>query len=72
MVLQTALEAVTPGGKVVQVGLDGQGSCCAPTMQLVFKEIDFTGSWLYTNTVSACHVVVDVLYSPEASQVLNL
>jgi len=34
------------------VGL-GQDTCCAPTMQTVFKEVNFTGSWLYTNTVSS-------------------
>ena len=50
VMMQTALEAVTPGGKVVQVGL-GQEVCCMPTMQIVFKEVDYTGSWLYTNTV---------------------
>ena len=50
-VVQTALEAVGTGGTVVQVGL-GQDNCCAPTQQTVFKEINFTGSWLYTNTVS--------------------
>jgi len=50
--LQTALQAVASGGTVVQVGL-GQDTCCAPTMQTVFKEINFTGSWLYTNTVSS-------------------
>lgn len=49
--VQTALEAVGTGGTVVQVGL-GQDNCCAPTQQTVFKEINFTGSWLYTNTVS--------------------
>ena len=54
--MQTAVEAVAPGGKVVQVGLDGQGNCCAPTVQLVFKEIDFTGSWLYTYTVNTALV----------------
>ena len=51
LVLQTALETVTPGGRVVQVGL-GEDTCCVPTMQAVFKEVEFTGSWRYTNTVS--------------------
>ena len=50
-VLQTALEVVAPGGKVVQVGL-GADTCCMPSMQAVFKEVHFTGSWRYTNTVS--------------------
>lgn len=49
--MQTALQAVTPGGKVVQVGL-GEEVCSVPTMQIVFKEVDYTGSWLYTNTVT--------------------
>ena len=49
--LQTALEAVAPGGRVVQVGL-GEDRCCVPTMQAVFKEVEFTGSWRYTNTVN--------------------
>ncbi|DBB16215.1 TPA: hypothetical protein ACH3X3_014542 [Trebouxia sp. C0006] len=49
----TALQAVATGGTVVQVGL-GQDTCCAPTMQTVFKEINFTGSWLYTNTFPLC------------------
>lgn len=48
--LQTALESVTPGGRVVQVGL-GEETCCVPTMQAVFKEVEFTGSFRYTNTV---------------------
>ena len=60
-VLQTALQAVASGGTVVQVGL-GQDTCCAPTMQTVFKEINFTGSWLYTNTVrSRLHTAVACL-----------
>ena len=59
--LQTALQAVASGGTVVQVGL-GQDTCCAPTMQTVFKEINFTGSWLYTNTVSSrLHIAVACL-----------
>lgn len=59
--LQTALQAVATGGKVVQVGL-GQDTCCAPTMQTVFKAINFTGSWLYTNTVSSrLHTAVPCL-----------
>ena len=49
--LQTALDAVAPGGKIVLVGL-GAEKCCIPTMQTVFKEIDFLGSFRYTNTVS--------------------
>ena len=49
--VQTALQAVTPGGKVVQVGL-GEEVCSVPTMQIVFKEVEYTGSWLYTNTVT--------------------
>ena len=50
-VLQTALDAVAPGGKIVLVGL-GQERCCVPTMQTVFKELDFLGSFRYVNTVS--------------------
>ena len=57
MMMQTALEAVAPGGKVVQVGL-GQEVCCVPTMQIVFKEVDYTGSWLYTNTVTTSKPVI--------------
>lgn len=49
--LQTALDAVAPGGRIVLVGL-GAEKCCVPTMQTVFKEIDFMGSFRYTNTVS--------------------
>ena len=49
--VQTALEAVAPGGRIVLVGL-GAEKCCVPTMQTVFKEIDFMGSFRYTNTVS--------------------
>ena len=49
--MQTALDAVAPGGKIVLVGL-GAEKCCIPTMQTVFKEIDFLGSFRYTNTVS--------------------
>lgn len=51
MCLQTALDAVAPGGKIVLVGL-GAEKCCIPTMQTVFKELDFLGSFRYTNTVS--------------------
>lgn len=51
MYLQTALDAVAPGGKIVLVGL-GAEKCCIPTMQTVFKELDFLGSFRYTNTVS--------------------
>ncbi|DBA81688.1 TPA: hypothetical protein ACH3X1_007430 [Trebouxia sp. C0004] len=51
--ITTALQAVASGGTVVQVGL-GEDTCCAPTMQTVFKEINFTGSWLYTNTFPLC------------------
>ncbi len=59
--LQTALQAVASGGTVVQVGL-GQDTCCAPTMQTVFKEINFTGSFLYTNMVSSrLHTAVSCL-----------
>lgn len=49
--MQTALDAVAPGGRIVLVGL-GAEKCCVPTMQTVFKEIDFLGSFRYTNTVS--------------------
>ena len=49
--VQTALDAVAPGGRIVLVGL-GAETCCVPTMQTVFKEIDFLGSFRYTNTVS--------------------
>ena len=49
--MQTALDAVAPGGRIVLVGL-GAEKCCVPTMQTVFKEIDFMGSFRYTNTVS--------------------
>ena len=49
--VQTALDAVAPGGRIVLVGL-GAEKCCVPTMQTVFKEIDFMGSFRYTNTVS--------------------
>ncbi len=45
------MEAVAPGGTVVQVGL-GEDKCCIPAMQAVFKEVHFTGSWRYVNIVS--------------------
>ncbi len=54
--LQTALDAVVPGGRIVLVGL-GAEKCCVPTMQTVFKEIDFMGSFRYTNTVSTLNQV---------------
>lgn len=61
--MQTALDAVAPGGRIVLVGL-GAEKCCVPTMQTVFKEIDFMGSFRYTNTVSFLASVY-VLCSPQ-------
>ncbi|KAL0024272.1 hypothetical protein WJX79_001692 [Trebouxia sp. C0005] len=51
--ITTALDAVAPGGRIVLVGL-GAEKCCVPTMQTVFKEIDFMGSFRYTNTYPTC------------------
>ena len=61
--MQTALDAVAPGGRIVLVGL-GAEKCCVPTMQTVFKEIDFMGSFRYTNTVSFL-ASLDVVCSPQ-------
>ncbi len=60
--VQTALDAVAPGGRIVLVGL-GAEKCCVPTMQTVFKEIDFMGSFRYTNTVSSTCSIISVLLS---------
>lgn len=48
--LQTAIEAVAPGGIVVQVGM-GKDRANFPVLDVVFKELDFRGCFRYTNTV---------------------
>ncbi len=63
MVLQTAMEAVAPGGTVVQVGL-GEDRCCMPAMQAVLQEVHFTGSWRYVNIVSSLALPCPALPSP--------
>ena len=40
--MQTALEAVAPGGTIGIIGL-GQERCCIPIMQAVFKEANVLG-----------------------------
>ena len=40
--VQTALEAVAPGGTIGIIGL-GQERCCIPIMQAVFKEANVLG-----------------------------
>ena len=40
--MQTALEAVAPGGTIGIIGL-GQERCCVPIMQAVFKEANVLG-----------------------------
>ncbi len=49
-VAQTAIEAVAPGGIVVQVGM-GKDRASFPVLDVVFKELDFRGCFRYTNTV---------------------
>ncbi|DBB14443.1 TPA: hypothetical protein ACH3X3_004739 [Trebouxia sp. C0006] len=51
--LTTAMEAVAPGGTVVQVGL-GEDRCCIPAMQAVLQQVHFTGSWRYVNIFPLC------------------
>ncbi len=63
MVLQTAMEAVAPGGTVVQVGL-GEDRCCMPAMQAVLQEVHFTGSWRYVNIVSSLALPCPALPCP--------
>ena len=48
--LQTALEAVATGGKVVLVGM-GQDKCTLNTGAALCKEVDLHGCFRYTNTV---------------------
>ena len=50
MCKQSAVEAVTAGGKVVHVGL-GDHQCTLNTDHLVTKELDVLGSFRFTNTV---------------------
>ena len=48
--MQTAMEAVASGGKVVVVGL-GADRCQLNTDHLITKELDIHGCFRYTNTV---------------------
>ncbi|KAK9853643.1 hypothetical protein WJX84_011854 [Apatococcus fuscideae] len=50
---QTAIEAVAPGGIVVQVGM-GKDRANFPVLDVVFKELDFRGCFRYTNTYPIC------------------
>lgn len=50
--MQAAVEACTPGGKVVLVGM-GQNEMRLPLASTAVQEIDIIGSWRYANTV--CH-----------------
>lgn len=51
--LQTAMEAVASGGKVVIVGM-GQDTCQLNTGAVVVKELDIHGCFRYTNTYPLC------------------
>ena len=53
-VLQTAVQACVPGGKVVLVGM-GQNDMKLPMASASCKEIDLCGSFRYANTVRQVH-----------------
>lgn len=57
--LDTAMDVVTPGGKIVLVGM-GQEHLKLPAHVLTCKEIDLCGSFRYANTYPLC---INLLHS---------